>query len=207
MAKPPSVPPLKLPPLARITPWADRQRPSGAAGGTNGGEKSRHSSGGGEEGRSRKRLKKRTDRKRSRSRERLLDSDEDDEVREITGANAIPKSVPRRTEEDEELKQPPKKKASNVASRLSDNDAITEQNLHKDFLNFKLTGNPHTSEKGGSEEAVQRVSGSGPLQRDEEARGDPLPQLVGQGRNRDGPQHRDMELQPGKDLLIETSTN
>ena len=64
---------------------------------------------------------------------------------------------------------------------------------------MKLTGNPHPSEKGGPEEAVQRVSGSGPLQRDEEARGDPLPQLVGQGRNRDGPQHRDMELQPGKE--------
>ena len=63
----------------------------------------------------------------------------------------------------------------------------------------KLTGNPHTSEEGGPEEAVQRVSGSGPLQRDEEARGDPLPQMVGQGRNRDGPQHRDMELQPGKE--------
>ena len=117
--------------------------------------------------------------------------------------NVTSKSVPRRAEEVEE---PPKKKVSNVASRLSDNDATTEQNLHKDFLNVKLTGNPHTSEKGGSEEAMQRVSGSGPLQRDEEARGDPLPQLVGQGRNRDGPQHRDMELQPGKDLSIETST-
>ena len=46
------------------------------------------------------------------------------------GANVTSKSVPRRAEEDEELKQPPKKKASNVASRLSENEATTEQNLH-----------------------------------------------------------------------------
>ena len=65
----------------------------------------------------------------------------------------------------------------------------------------ELTGNPYTSEEGGPEEAVQRVSCSGPIQRDEEARGNPLPQMVGEGRNRDGPQHRDMELQPGTNQL------
>ena len=70
-----------VPPLAPITPWADRQRPSGVGGA---GDKpneltttTRHSSAG--EGRLQKRLKKK-DRKRPISREFLLDSDEENEV-------------------------------------------------------------------------------------------------------------------------------
>ena len=62
---------------------------------------------------------------------------------------------------------------------------------------IELIGNSRTAEKGDPEEAVQGMPGSGPLQRGEEARGRPLLQMVGKGWDREGSQHRDLELQPG----------
>ena len=62
-----------------------------------------------------------------------------------------------------------------------------------------MIGNSCITEKGDPEEAVQGVPGSCPPERDEEARGHSLLQMVGQGWDREGSQHRDLELQPGKE--------
>ena len=66
-------------------------------------------------------------------------------------------------------------------------------------MRVSLTGNSLTAEKGDPEKAVQGMPGSGPLQRDEEARGHPLLRMVGKGWDRKRSQHRAGALQPGKE--------
>ena len=63
---------------------------------------------------------------------------------------------------------------------------------------IELIGNLCITEKGHPEQAMQGMPGSGTLEPDQEARGHSLLQMVGKGEDREGSQHRYLELQPGK---------